>query len=749
MAATRGGPPMNIYQDPQPMVSDPSQSFHAHPQYEPFPVLREMSQPVQNITMSPPYHSGSGLSPFKPQPHGHPIAPLNQTSFSATSPVMNAPSNAFYETDSLQKRAIMSVHQSNPPHYVSASHYPPTFETQPQFDKENIYQGTLSHQSHLYASQKPEPPKRKTTHEPLGDRGQKKRKKSAARNSPPPTGDSASLPIVDDDGNKPPVSYSQLIAMAILGSDNKRLTLSQIYKWISDTYEYYRRAHDAGWQNSVRHNLSLNKAFAKQERPKDDPGKGNYWRILQGHEASFLKEKPKAGGHHAGFGAVVTKRNSISHPPPPVVTNQIVDSAKFPDEDELSSDATIPASDPLIHEGVHADTNTMPPPTRFRSSPPPPITSSPPQIPTMHREGSPPVGRFAIPSAKLNQSRKRKFSLSQSGLGDSGYYSSIESSASRNPRLFLTSEMDLEHPMHKSGRAEEELARIRHSSYDSPSKSHNNTLLVSSSPFKPIETALPRSRRPLTPGTFFKKPNKPILSISPNTNLRNHRDHVRQFLGSPPKSLGVMESPNNIWNLGPHVDFTRDYNDFVLESPLRPKTAVSPELRNIKRPRLERSNTTAGVLGDVSINRLNRHALDLKNTPSLSPVKLGSPVRIFTTPTKRDVAPASPILATLNHVNDPFLDAPELWLQQTLVEATTNDTSAEEAIDFKYAINLPSDDSEGGVDILQGFTRIGAASQQNVTSQADQNGASYHGGETGYMGQQSHRPFGRSYTTLF
>ncbi|WAQ95637.1 FXJ1B-like protein, partial [Mya arenaria] len=77
---------------------------------------------------------------------------------------------------------------------------------------------------------------------------------------------------------KPPYSYAKLICLAIKETENSKITLSAIYKWITDNFMYYRSA-DPSWQNSIRHNLSLNKCFQKVPRRRDEPGKGGFWRI--------------------------------------------------------------------------------------------------------------------------------------------------------------------------------------------------------------------------------------------------------------------------------------------------------------------------------------------------------------------------------------------------------------------------------------------------------------------------------------
>lgn len=117
----------------------------------------------------------------------------------------------------------------------------------------------------------------------------------------------------DDDG-KPPYSYAQLIVQAIASAPDKQLTLSGIYSFITKTYPYYRSA-EKGWQNSIRHNLSLNRYFLKVPRTQSEPGKGSFWRIDPNSESKLIEQAFKRRRQKPNSGFISDHRNSSRSAP--------------------------------------------------------------------------------------------------------------------------------------------------------------------------------------------------------------------------------------------------------------------------------------------------------------------------------------------------------------------------------------------------------------------------------------------------
>ncbi|KAF1957622.1 forkhead transcription factor-like protein [Byssothecium circinans] len=724
MAATRRQAPLQIFQDDLPPPNH--QDLQAFPQYylDAFPSVTDVSSDSHTLLAPPPTAFPREASPRKTRHVSSSPPPAALVEKGLNTVNIPPPQEQYFETDAPMKRAPPSVPTSQlmggKPHFFAS--FPS------QFDKENAYSApeTLSAVPAANPPVKPGNKRALIESAPLRDRS----KKQKVRQEVPTTEDDEPLPepdempTVDDDGTKPPFSYANLIGMAILRAPYRRLTLAQIYKWISDSFAFYRNTQDTGWQNSIRHNLSLSKSFSKQERPKDDPGKGHYWVINPGFEKQYYKIKSNRrptnpDGFVPAYPSDMARPSTSSNNLPPLSSSKGFDSSKFPEETELSSDATIPCSDPAAHDGH--EPGAMLPPRQIPSSPPPAEihSSPPPPVSRSLRDDTPPRDVPRFPSSRSG-GRKRKFN----GLGDSGYYSSIESSAIKgNPAgPLLTSDADPDRPSIKRGRAELEIARIRGSSYDSPTKTRpfmkqpSGASLISS-PFRSSE----KMHDPLTPAIVFKRPALPPASASPNTNLRNHRNKMRELVGgSPDKSLAMLVDSswldNKSWSpavsvpnedsmnlVGHGFENTFDiFGDFdYQESPVRPSA---------KRPRLERAATSTSILADITGTKGNgmmnsptpnwKLASSFLNIPSLSPTRIQSPLKapILKAPTSTSFDSDLP---TLDKENSRAGIVPP----QTFTAPARKERNDDDDEIFRL---LHSDESEPGIDLLQGFQKIGA-----------------------------------------
>ncbi|KAJ3928511.1 MAG: hypothetical protein NXY57DRAFT_1020795 [Lentinula lateritia] len=89
---------------------------------------------------------------------------------------------------------------------------------------------------------------------------------------PPPEEESyGKLPYTLPSGpyspNKPDLSYAALLGQAILSSSDHRLTLQEIYDWITIVYPFFKRG-ETTWMNSIRHVLSTTACFRKATRDR-------------------------------------------------------------------------------------------------------------------------------------------------------------------------------------------------------------------------------------------------------------------------------------------------------------------------------------------------------------------------------------------------------------------------------------------------------------------------------------------------
>lgn len=126
---------------------------------------------------------------------------------------------------------------------------------------------------------------------------------------------------------KPPYSYIALVTMAIESAPTGMMSLNEIYQFIMNRFPYYQKDQQR-WQNSVRHNLSLNDCFIKVPRAAGRPGKGSYWAIhpdckdmfgngsFLRRSSRFKKNKKSDDFSKNPFGHLYGSHSALPVPPP-------------------------------------------------------------------------------------------------------------------------------------------------------------------------------------------------------------------------------------------------------------------------------------------------------------------------------------------------------------------------------------------------------------------------------------------------
>ena len=98
---------------------------------------------------------------------------------------------------------------------------------------------------------------------------------------------------------RPPYTYSSLAFLAIESSVRKRLSVKEIYNWITDNVPYYSSVPSGSWKNSIRHNLASSDVFCKVDKNllamRDFSGKGSLWCINPEYRESLIENVKRCG----------------------------------------------------------------------------------------------------------------------------------------------------------------------------------------------------------------------------------------------------------------------------------------------------------------------------------------------------------------------------------------------------------------------------------------------------------------------
>ncbi|KAI0068972.1 hypothetical protein BV25DRAFT_1910699 [Artomyces pyxidatus] len=201
---------------------------------------------------------------------------------------------------------------------------------------------------------------------------------------------------------KPQYTYAQLCYRAIKSLGGKA-TLQDIISWMMENFDWYRFNEKTGWEKSVRHNLSSNRAFRKMERSAGERGKGFYWAVEEDCEHIFEEQEAKAASG-SGKDAKSTVKKSKSGtatlepalkrsvrgepkgvlPPPLTSTPLAFKTTSGLSHSSPASEPTVkaePSPAPQIPPGPSPEQATSPPAPSVDASSAMPSSSSIPTIP--------------------------------------------------------------------------------------------------------------------------------------------------------------------------------------------------------------------------------------------------------------------------------------------------------------------------------------------------------------------------------
>ncbi|KAJ9642392.1 hypothetical protein H2199_004772 [Coniosporium tulheliwenetii] len=95
----------------------------------------------------------------------------------------------------------------------------------------------------------------------------------------------------DHETERQPLTWTELIGLALLNAKDNRMTAPQIYQWAVLHFPSFFASHESS-TSSISAVLSMKNQFVKVDRPPTDQGKTLYWGIRPGAESQFDKIVP-------------------------------------------------------------------------------------------------------------------------------------------------------------------------------------------------------------------------------------------------------------------------------------------------------------------------------------------------------------------------------------------------------------------------------------------------------------------------